>query len=72
MVHASSARETDLARRERRILGAAVPVGGRALEVIEILARSADEIVSKDQLMHRIWPGATAIVLATEPGASLR
>ncbi len=58
LVHASGECEIDLARRELRVLGFAVPVGGRAFEVIEILARSAGELVTKDQLMDRIWPGA--------------
>jgi predicted ATPase/DNA-binding winged helix-turn-helix (wHTH) protein len=58
LVHASGECEIDLARRELRVLGSAVPVGGRAFEVIEILARSAGEIVTKDELMERIWPGA--------------
>ena len=30
--------EIDLARRELRVLGSPVPVGGRAFEVIEVLA----------------------------------
>jgi DNA-binding winged helix-turn-helix (wHTH) protein len=58
LVHASGECEIDLARRELRVLGAAVPVGGRAFAVIEILALSAGELVTKDQLMERIWPGA--------------
>jgi predicted ATPase/DNA-binding winged helix-turn-helix (wHTH) protein len=58
LVHASGECEIDLARRELRVLGSAVPVGGRAFEVIELLARSAGEIVTKDELMGRIWPGA--------------
>jgi predicted ATPase/DNA-binding winged helix-turn-helix (wHTH) protein len=58
LVHASGECEIDLARRELRVLGSAVPVGGRAFEVIEILARAAGEIVTKDELMDRIWPGA--------------
>jgi predicted ATPase/DNA-binding winged helix-turn-helix (wHTH) protein len=58
LVHASGECEIDLARRELRVLGSPVPVGGRAFEVIEILARSAGEIVTKNELMDRIWPGA--------------
>jgi DNA-binding winged helix-turn-helix (wHTH) protein len=58
LVHASGECEIDLARRELRVLGAAVPVGGRAFEVIEILALSAGELVTKNELMDRIWPGA--------------
>ena len=58
LVHASGECEIDLARRELRVLGSPVPVGGRAFEVIEVLARSAGEIVTKNELMDRIWPGA--------------
>jgi predicted ATPase/DNA-binding winged helix-turn-helix (wHTH) protein len=57
-VYASDACEIDLARRELRILGSPVPIGGRAFEIIEVLAQSAGELVTKDELMHRIWPGA--------------
>ena len=58
LVHALGECETDLGRRELRVLGSTVPVGGRAFEVIELLARSAGEIVTKDEFMDRIWPGA--------------
>ncbi len=58
LVHASGECEIDLARRELRVRGAVAPVGGRAFEVIEALARSAGEIVSKIELMDQIWPGA--------------
>ena len=57
-VYASGECEIDLARRELRILGSPIPVGGRAFEIIEVLAESAGELVSKDELMDRIWPGA--------------
>src|SRR3984893_5262918 len=57
-VYASGECEIDLARRELRILGSPVPVGGRAFEIIEVLAQSAGELVTKDELMDRIWPGA--------------
>jgi non-specific serine/threonine protein kinase len=33
-------------------------VGGRAFEVIEVLAEAAGELITKDELMNRIWPGA--------------
>src|ERR1700689_2766184 len=58
VVHASGACEIDLARRELRILGSPVPVGGRAFQIIEVLAGSAGELVTKDELIDRIWPGA--------------
>ena len=61
LVHASGECEIDLARRELRVLGAPVPVGGRAFEVIEVLARSAGEIVTKNELMNRFWPGAVVM-----------
>ena len=38
-----------------------MPVGGRAFEIIEVLARSAGELVTKDELMDRIWPGAIVL-----------
>jgi predicted ATPase/DNA-binding winged helix-turn-helix (wHTH) protein len=57
-VYASGTCEIDLARRELRILGSAVPVGGRAFEMIEVLVQSAGELVTKDELMGHIWPGA--------------
>ena len=57
-VYASGACEVDLARRELRVLGSAVPIGGRAFEIIEVLVQSAGELVTKDELMNRIWPGA--------------
>src|SRR5580698_719686 len=58
LVHSSGACDIDLARRELRVLGTPVPVGGRAFEIIEVLARSAGDLVTKDELMDRIWPGA--------------
>jgi DNA-binding winged helix-turn-helix (wHTH) protein len=57
-VYASGECEIDLARRELRVRGSRVPVGGRAFEIIEVLARSAGELVAKDDLIDRIWPGA--------------
>src|SRR5262249_43235370 len=60
-VYASGECEIDLARRELRILGAPVPIGGRAFEIIEVLAQSAGELVTKDELMNRVWPGAVVM-----------
>ena len=60
-VYASGECEIDLARRELRVLGSAVPVGGRAFEIVEILAEQAGELVTKDELMSRIWPGAVVL-----------
>ena len=49
--------EVDLARRELRSRGVPVPIGGRAFEIIETLVQAAGELVSKDDLMARVWPG---------------
>jgi hypothetical protein len=37
-IYASGECEIDLARRELRVLGLPVPIGGRAFEMIEVLA----------------------------------
>jgi predicted ATPase/DNA-binding winged helix-turn-helix (wHTH) protein len=60
-VYASGECEIDLARRELRVRGSPVPLGARAFEIIEVLAQSAGELVTKDELMNRIWPG-TAVM----------
>jgi predicted ATPase/DNA-binding winged helix-turn-helix (wHTH) protein len=57
-VYAAGECEIDLGRRELRVGGSAVPVGGRAFEIMEVLARSAGQLVTKDELMNRVWPGA--------------
>jgi predicted ATPase/DNA-binding winged helix-turn-helix (wHTH) protein len=48
----------DLSRRELRTRGVSVPIGGRAFEILAILAQSAGQVVGKDELMQRVWPGA--------------
>src|SRR5215468_10542695 len=58
IIYASGECEIDLARKELRVLGTPVPLGGRAFEIIEVLARSAGELVTKDELVNRVWPGA--------------
>jgi predicted ATPase/DNA-binding winged helix-turn-helix (wHTH) protein len=50
--------EVDLARRELRARGVPVPIGGRAFEIIEVLVQSAGELVTKNDLSARLWPGA--------------
>ena len=47
-----------LGRRELLSNGAVVPIGARAFEIIELLVRSANELVTKNDIMNRIWPGA--------------
>src|SRR3984893_13073052 len=58
LVYESGEREFDLARREVRARGVPVPIGGRAFEIIEVLVQSAGELVTKNDLSARIWPGA--------------
>jgi DNA-binding winged helix-turn-helix (wHTH) protein len=60
-VYAAGECEIDLARRELRIRGAPVPLGGRAFEIVEVLARFSGGLVTKDELIDRIWPGATVL-----------
>jgi predicted ATPase/DNA-binding winged helix-turn-helix (wHTH) protein len=50
--------EVDLARRELRARGVPVPIGGRAFDIIEVLVQSAGELVTRDDLSTRVWPGA--------------
>src|SRR5271170_2127924 len=57
-VYESDEWEVDLARRELRAHGAAVPIGNRAFEIIEVLVQSAGELVTKNDLTARVWPGA--------------
>jgi predicted ATPase/DNA-binding winged helix-turn-helix (wHTH) protein len=59
LVYVAGQWEVDLARRELRARGVRVPVGGRAFEVMEVLIRSAGEIVTNDEMIARVWPGVT-------------
>lgn len=49
--------EVDLGKRELRAHGQTVPVGSRAFEIIETLVAAGGELVTKDDLMRRVWPG---------------
>jgi predicted ATPase/DNA-binding winged helix-turn-helix (wHTH) protein len=49
--------EVDLARRELRARGVPVPLGNRAFQIFAVLVQSAGELVTKDELMARVWPG---------------
>jgi non-specific serine/threonine protein kinase len=50
--------ELDLGRRELRAHGAPVPIGERAVEILAVLVNSAGELVTKEELIRRVWPGA--------------
>src|SRR5687768_16190770 len=47
----------DLGRRALSRDGTPVPLGSRALEILCVLAAAKGEVVSKDELMKRVWPG---------------
>jgi non-specific serine/threonine protein kinase len=49
--------EVDLAQRELRSHRIAVPIGMRAFDIIEVLVQAGGELVTKDGLMDRVWPG---------------
>src|SRR5215813_14870279 len=57
-VYASDGWEIDLARRELRSAGVPVPLGGRAFEIVSVLVQADGELVSKNDLMDQVWPGA--------------
>src|SRR5215813_13423791 len=57
-VYLSGGWEIDLARRELRMRGAPVPLGSRAFEILELLIQSAGGLVSKNDLIGRVWQGA--------------
>ncbi|SHI05300.1 ATP-binding protein [Bradyrhizobium erythrophlei] len=58
LVYACEQWEIDLGRRELRSRGIPVPFGGRAFEIVKVLVQSATELVTKDHMMERVWPGA--------------
>jgi predicted ATPase/DNA-binding winged helix-turn-helix (wHTH) protein len=50
--------QVDLADRELRVRDVLVPIGERAFEIVEVLVDAGGALVTKDQLMKRVWPGA--------------
>jgi non-specific serine/threonine protein kinase len=48
--------EVDLRRRELRVNGDVVPLGGRAFNILQILVEATGLIVPKQDLMDRVWP----------------
>jgi predicted ATPase/DNA-binding winged helix-turn-helix (wHTH) protein len=58
VVYEFGAWEVDLARRELRLGGDPVPLGNRAFAIFAVLVESAGKLVTKNDLMARVWPGA--------------
>src|SRR5262245_17349459 len=49
----------DVLRRRLTRDGAVVPVGARALDLLIALAVRPGEVVSRDEIMERVWPRLT-------------
>ena len=47
------------ARRTLERSGVALNLGSRALEILIVLVEQAGEVVSKNELMTRVWPDVT-------------
>ena len=48
--------EIDLSRGELLVGGKSVPIGGRAFDIVQVLVEAAGDLVTKSDLMDRIWP----------------
>jgi predicted ATPase/DNA-binding winged helix-turn-helix (wHTH) protein len=48
--------EIHVRRRELRVRGAVVPLGGRAFDIVQTLVEASGAIVTKSDLIERIWP----------------
>ena len=48
--------EVDLGQRVLRSQGRPIPLGSRAFAIIEVLSSAAGELVSKDEIIARVWP----------------
>ena len=49
----------NLGQRELLRAGAPVRLGSRAMDLLSVLATAKGEVVSKDELLTRVWPGLT-------------
>jgi non-specific serine/threonine protein kinase len=58
-IYRSGECEIDLAQGELRIRGASVRLGGLAFDLLTVLAEAANELVTRDQLIKRLWPDTT-------------
>jgi predicted ATPase/DNA-binding winged helix-turn-helix (wHTH) protein len=63
-VYAAGRWEIDLARRELRSRGVPVPLGGRAFEIVVELVQAAGQLVSKNDLLQKVWPGVSVEEIA--------
>lgn len=63
-VYAAGRWEIDLARRELRSRGVPVPLGNRAFEIVSELVQAGGKLISKNDLMQRVWPGLSVEEIA--------
>lgn len=56
-MHSCGRIEVDLGRRQLRVHGAPAALGERAFAIVAALLKASGELVTKDELMGRIWPG---------------
>ncbi len=61
LVYSSGECEIDIARHKLRVLGSEVPIGRRAFEIIQVLVESAGQLITKDELLSRIWPDTVVL-----------
>jgi len=59
LVYQTGSWEIDSGRKELRVRGVPAAIGSRAFEIVEKLAESAGQLVTKDELMAHVWPGIT-------------
>jgi non-specific serine/threonine protein kinase len=50
--------ELDLARRELRARGVPVPLGSRAFQILAVLVQAGGKLVTKEEIIARVWQGA--------------
>src|ERR1700689_822194 len=56
LVYESGGWEVDLATRELRTRGDSVALGRRAFAIFAVLVQSAGKLVTRDEIMARVWP----------------
>lgn len=57
-IYRSDECEIDLLLREVRIRGDAMPIGGRAFDILAVLVEAANEVVTRAHLLELVWSGA--------------
>jgi predicted ATPase/DNA-binding winged helix-turn-helix (wHTH) protein len=62
--------EVDLERRQLFVRGVFATIGERAFEILALLIRSRGALVSKDEIMQSVWPGAVVSDNALEAHVS--